>query len=249
MMAKRSANVAKARQGGGISTPTIAAIVTIVLLAAVVFGGIFFFRDGSTSAAPIPPTQVSASYPTSVQGSVIAAGQPSAPRTLDVYEDALCPACQQFESSAGQPVNDALNAGKLQVRYHMVNLLDENSRPAGYSTAAGNAIICAAENGAFPSVHASLYAAQPQEGSSGYSTEQLVGLGQAVGAGPGYAGCVQGGTHTAAVAQNFAQATSDPALRQSSGGSGQPSFGTPTLVLDGRLLQRGSSELDTLLAG
>ncbi len=245
-MAKRSASVTKARGAGPSRGPRIAAVVTVVIVAVAVFGGIFLFggRSGEPAAA-IPPTRAEGTYPVSVQDGVIVAGPAAgAPHTLDVYEDALCPACQQFESRGGAPITAALDAGRLQVRYHLVNLLDERSRPAGYSSLAGNAIICAAENGAFPSVHASLYAAQPQENSAGYTAEQLVTLGQQVGAGPGYAACVQDGTHTAAVAQNFQQASTDPALQSTPG-----SFGTPTLVLDGRLQTSQDNQLDAVLGG
>lgn len=243
-MAKRSATVSKARGATTSRGPRIAAVATVVIVAVVVFGGIFLFRGSSATAAPpIPPTRVDATYPTSVQDGVIVAGPAAgAPHTLDIYEDALCPACQQFESQAAQPITTALNAGRLQVRYHMVNLLEERSRPAGYSSLAGNAIICAAENGAFATVHASLYAAQPEENGTGYTADQLVTLGQQVGAGPGYAACVQSGTHTAAVAQNFQQASTDPALQGQSG-----SFGTPTLVLDGRLQNSQNNQLASVL--
>jgi protein-disulfide isomerase len=247
-MAKQSASVPKARGAGPSRGPRIAAVVTVVIVAVAVFGGIFLFGGSSTPAAPaaaIPPTRVDATYPTSVQNGVIVAGPAAgAPHTLDVYEDALCPACRQFETQAAQPITAALDAGRLQVRYHLVNLLEDRSRPAGYSTAAGNAIICAAENGAFPSVHASLYAAQPEENAAGYTIEQLVTLGQQVGAGAGYTACVQNGAHTAAVAQNFQQASTDPALQSPPG-----SFGTPTLVLDGRLQTSQDNQLAGVLGG
>lgn len=247
-MAKQPASVTKARGAGSSRGPRIAAVVTVVIVAVAVFGGIFLFGgSGGTAApaAPIPPTRVAATYPTSVQNGVVVAGPAAgAPHTLDVYEDALCPACRQFETQAGEPITAALEAGRLQVRYHLVNLLEDRSRPAGYSTAAGNAIICAAENGAFPSVHASLYAAQPEENAAGYTTDQLVALGQQLGAGPGYAACVQNGTHSAAVAQNLQQAATDPALQATPG-----SFGTPTLVLDGRLQTSQDNQLAGVLGG
>jgi len=247
-MAKQPVGVTKARGAGASRGPRIAAVVTVLIVAVAVFGGIFLFGgSGGTAApaAPIPPTRVDATYPTSVQNGVVVAGPAAgAPHTLDVYEDALCPACRQFETQAGEPITAALDAGRLQVRYHLVNLLEDRSQPAGYSTAAGNAIICAAENGAFPSVHASLYAAQPEENAAGFTTEQLVALGQQVGAGPGYAACVQNGTHSAAVAQNLQQASTDPALQAPAG-----SFGTPTLVLDGRLQTSQNNQLASVLGG
>jgi len=223
-------------------TPTVVAVTVLVLVAAVVFGGVLLSGGSEQPGRAIPVTPAPASYPTTVDGGVVVAGGP-APHTLDLYEDALCPACRSFEQRSGGPIARAVAAGRLQVRHHLVDLLDQRSDPPGYSSAAGNAMICAADSGAFPTVHASLYAAQPPEGGRGHDTAQLVDLGRRAGAGPGYAECVQGGRHAAAVAQNLRQAVTDPALRRDGG------FGTPTMVLDGRLVEPGSPELDAVLAG
>lgn len=252
-MAKRTGGVSAARRSG-ISTPTVVAVVVVVLVAVVVIGGVLLTGGGSggrdasapgavSTSEPIPVVPAGASYPTTVRpDGVIVAGGP-APQVLDVYEDALCPGCQQFEQRAAEPLARAITEGRLQVRYHMVNLLEQMSSPPGYSSAAGNAIICAAANGAFPTVHTSLYAAQPSERGAGYTTDQLVDLGNRAGAGPGYAACVTEGRYTGQVAQNFQRASNDPNLRQESG-----SFGTPSLVLDGRLQTLGESPaLDAVL--
>jgi protein-disulfide isomerase len=177
-----------------------------------------------------------------VASPLVGTGGP-APHTLDLYEDPLCPACQAFEQRAGDAIAQGVAAGRLQVRHHLVNLLEQRSDPPGYSTAAGNAMLGAAEHGAFPTVHSSLYAAQPAEGGAAYDTAQLVDLGRRAGAGPGYAECVQSGRYDAQTAQNDQQAVTDPALQQDG------SFGTPTIVLDGRRLEPGAPDLDAVLAG
>ena len=223
-------------------TPTIVAVAVVVLVAAFVFGSVLLSGGSQESGQAIPVSAAPAAYPTAVEDGVVVAGGP-APHTLDLYEDALCPACQAFEQRAGTPIAEAVAAGRVQVRYHLVNLLEQRSDPPGYSTAAGNAMICAAESEAFPTVHASLYAAQPREGGRGYDTGQLVDLGQRAGAGAGYAECVQSGRHVGQIAVNYRQAVNDPALQRDG------SFGTPTIVLDGRLLEPGAPELDAVLAG
>lgn len=221
----------------------IVAVAVVVLIAVVVFGGVLLSGgDSESSGEAIPVTPAPAQYPTTVSGGVVTAGGP-APHTIDIYEDALCPACQAFEQRTGESIAQGIAAGRVQVRYHMVNLLDEASSPPGYSSSAGNAMICAAENGAFPTVHASLYAAQPSEGGQGYDTGQLVDLGQRAGAGPGYADCVTSGRHVDEIAQNYQQAATNPALQRDG------SFGTPTIVLDGRRLDPGSPDLGPILAG
>lgn len=243
-MAKTGSGIPKAR-GGSSRTPTIAAVAVLVILAAVVFGGVFWSRSNrpDPTAAPIAPAPVPATYSTSVQDNVVVAG--SGPRVVDLYEDAQCPACKRFEELYGDRIVNALNANRVTVRYHMVNLLDSQSTPPGYSTLGGNAIMCAAQENAFPAVHNTLYARQPPEGGSGFTTGQLVDLGRAVGAGPGYASCVQNGTYSAGVAQNFQRAQSDPALEQNSGGS--RGFGTPTVQLDGTTVDPGDPGLDAAL--
>lgn len=241
----------------GIGTPTIVAavigvLVVVVVVVVVLTGGSGPGSGGSAGAAPnavgrdqpIPVVPVPGPpYPTAVADGVVVAGRP-APRVLDVWEDPLCPGCGEFERRAAEPVARAVTEGRLQVRYHLVNLLEAMSNPPGYSSAAGNAIMCAAENGAFAAVHTSLYAAQPGERGAGYGTEQLVDLGNRAGAGPGYAPCVTSGRHTAQVAANLTAAVADPVLRRENG-----SFGTPSLVLDGRLQTGSGTELDTLLGG
>jgi protein-disulfide isomerase len=214
----------------------------VVLVAAVVLGGVLLSGGSQDPGRAIPLTPAPATYPTGVENGVVVAGGP-APHTLDLYEDALCPACRAFEQRAGTAIAQAVATGRVQVRYHLVNLLEQRSDPAGYSTGAANAMICAAESGAFPAVHASLYAAQPREGGPGYDTGRLVDLGRRAGAGAGYAECVQSGRYNAQIAQNHQQAVADPALQRDG------SFGTPAVVLDGRLREPGASELDSVLAG
>jgi protein-disulfide isomerase len=244
-MATRPKRPATTKQATTSRMPIIIGVVVVVLVAAVVLGGVLLSGGGGSSEASgqaIPVAPAAATYPTTVEGGVVTAGGP-APHTIDIYEDALCPACQSFEQRAGEPLAQAIAAGRVQVRYHLVNLLDQRSNPPGYSSAGGNAMICAAESGAFPAVHTSLYAAQPPESGRGYDAGQLVDLGRRAGAGPGYAECVTSNRHAGEIAANFQQASTDPALQR------QGSFGTPTVVVDGRLQQQGSTELDQVLGG
>lgn len=249
-MGRRSA-VADARRGS--RGPVIAAVVTVLVLAGVVIAGTTWSHDssgpspagGTATAAPIAVTQVPATYPVTLRAGVIELGRSSAKHTLDIYEDALCPACKQLETIDGPKIAQSLQAGKLKVHYHMVNLLESRSDPPGYSSLGGNAMMCAAEHGGFPSVHASLYNAQPEEGGTAYTAGQLVALGQAVGAGPGYADCVTRNAHAGEISATYARAQKDPALVEREGG--QTSFATPTLVLDAKKVDANSSSLDSVL--
>lgn len=240
-------SVAAARGSGRAHAGTVTAIAVVVVLAVVVFGGILLLRpDTSTAAAAIPPVTVANSAPASVaaDGTVVL-GQPRAPHTLEVYEDPLCPICGQFEHANGADIRSAVDAGRVQVRYHLLNLLEARSNPPGYSLAASNALICSAENGAFPSYHDSLFATQPEEGAAGYADDQLAALGAAVGTGPGFGDCVHSARHDPQIRAQLSAAENDPALLQDSGSG--PSFGTPTVLADGRVAAPDSPQLAAAL--
>jgi protein-disulfide isomerase len=232
----------------------------VVGVLAIVIGSTLFGRGddadasgGSSTAGPIPITRAAVQFPTSVDDGVVVAGAPAptrkaakgkaAPHTLDLYEDALCPACQALESRGGARLARAVADGTLRIRYHLLDMLDARSQPAGYSTLGGNAMMCGAENGIFPDLHVSLYTAQPEEGGTAWTVDQLVDLGKRLGAGPGWEACVRGGAHSKDVTANFAQASHDPKLVR----QGATGFGTPTMVLDGALLQPGDTRLDKLV--
>jgi protein-disulfide isomerase len=233
---KRRNPVSGASRGRGSAgrsnTPTILAVVFLVALVVVIGVAVYFANANKTAALPAnqPISPVNATYQTRVEGTVVVAG--TGKTTLDIYEDAQCPACKQFEALDGQKITDGLNSGKLTVRYHMVNLLEQSSNPPGYSTLGGNAIMCAAQNGAFPTLHKTLYDRQPEENGAGYTVDDLVTMGKNSGAGPGYEACVRGNTYGAAVSQNYQQALANPALQQQSGG--QSGFGTPTIQLNNK---------------
>ena len=251
-MGKRSAT--QQRRGTGSRTPLIVGILVVGVLA-IVIGSTLFSRDdadasgGSSTVGPIPITRAAVQFPASVDDGVVVAGAPKAakgkngPHTLDLYEDALCPACQALESRGGARLARAVTDGTLRIRYHLLNMLDARSQPAGYSTLGGNAMLCGAENGIFPDLHVSLYTAQPEEGGSAWTVDQLVDLGKRLGAGPGWEACVRNGAHSKDVGANFATASHDPKLVR----QGATGFGTPTMVLDGALLQPGDTRLDKLV--
>jgi protein-disulfide isomerase len=238
------------RSAGGGRGGMYAGITVIVVLVVVVAAGVLLTRSrNSTPAAAIPPVQVSATYPTGLQDGVVVAGKPGARTTVDAYEDFLCPVCGAFESQHASNIQQALNASRITVRYHMLNLLTDRSNPPGYSLQAANAGLCAAAAGVFPSYHASLYAKQPQEGAAGYTLDQLVALGRRLGAQNTFEPCVRSGTYDAAVQAQLAAAERNPALSQQTASG--PSFGTPTVLVNGKVIQVltqvGSAQFDQLI--
>jgi protein-disulfide isomerase len=198
-------------------TPLI--VVAVVLVAAVAIGiGALLARPGSNDA--VTPT-----YTASASGAVVTVG--TGPVVVDVYEDYLCPICQQFERTYGNEITQALNAGQITVHYHSIAILDSRTNPPGYSTRAANAALCSVPAGIYPAYHAKLYAEQPNEGSSGLTNQQLIDTGTQLGAKGNFASCVNSGTNSAAVTAATTAAEADPAL-QTDG-----AFGTPTVAIGG----------------
>lgn len=234
-----------AASAGGPSR-TLIAVIAVVVLAVVVGGGLIWQRIQSDPGAP-EAERTAVDYDVRTDDGVVVAGADDAPVTVDIYEDFLCPACANFEQRDGDQIRAAIASGDIQARYHIVNILDEQSNPAGYSTDAGNAALCAAGAGAFPSFHASLLAKPPREGGRGYSIDQLVQLGRDLGVTDNaFEPCVRDGQHEQTIRDNGDAATSDPDLRRTFP-DGSKGFGTPTVVVDGTIADVGDEHwLDQL---
>jgi protein-disulfide isomerase len=199
-------------------TPLV--VVGVVLLVAVIIAAaVLYFRNSANGTVAAP------TYTATASGAVVTAGTGKV--VIDNYEDFLCPICNQFEKRFSAQIGDALNSGKITVRYHTIAILDPSSNPAGYSTRAANAALCSVPAGIYPAYRAKLFAEQPAEGSAGLGNQQLIAFGTELGAKGDFAGCVNGGTNTKAVTAETAKAIADPAL-QTDG-----NFGTPTVAING----------------
>jgi protein-disulfide isomerase len=95
--------------------------------------------------------------------------------TLTIYEDFRCPFCKQAESMFNSIYTADADAGKIVVKYHIVNLIDQNDGGTG-SIQAGNAAACAqnAGNAKFKAYHDILYANQPDESDDAFSSNSLL---------------------------------------------------------------------------
>ncbi len=233
-IAQGARTVATARRGGG--NRTLSAGVVAVLLVALVVGVGWYLQSRGDDPQGVPVSQTAADHQVRVADrGLVVADDPAAPVTIDIYEDFLCPGCGQFEEVYGQQIEQAVETGRAVVRYHAMAILDEHSDPVGYSTEAANAAICAAEAGIFPDFQTSLFAAQPAKGGAGYSTEALVALGRELGAGEKFAACVRQGARDGDVA-----ALTQRAIEQAPSGEG--GFGTPTITVDGQLVDLGNRD-------
>jgi Thioredoxin len=102
-------------------------------------------------------------------------GRADAKRSMVLFEDPQCPYCRQFEEVNGPLIAAAVAAGEVAVEYRMRCFLGPES------VRADNALALAAEVGYFDELRQALFVAQPPEGTGGFTTKDLVGLGAQVG--------------------------------------------------------------------
>ncbi|GAA4419885.1 thioredoxin domain-containing protein [Actinokineospora soli] len=215
----------------------IAIAVAVVVAVGAIIAGFVYGNSvkNATEGASITVRAVDLKVPVIRDGAVVIVGRDDARVTIDVYEDFLCPACRAFEEEHGEAVERAIAAGDLRVRYHLVNLLADRSDPVGYSTDAATAALLAADAGAFPSFHKSLFADQPAEDARGWDREQLIALGAALGVtDPAFAAGVRSGALADVVSAEYERASTTDSLLRDRGG--QRVFATPTVASGGALI-------------
>ena len=197
----------------GPSRGTVVGIVAVVLFAALVGIGVYWNQQPADVVTPANSTAT---------GTTV--GNPSAPKTIDVYQDFQCPACKQFEQQSGSTVDQIVASGQAKVIYHPVAILDRSS-PDRYSSRASAASGCAADAGVFGPYLKLLYENQPEEGSPGLPDAKLIALGEQAGGGPGFADCVQSEKYAPWTAALTDQASKDGLQH------------TPTVKVDGKEVQ------------
>jgi len=155
----------------------------------------------------------------------IRVGSVDAPVKMTVFEDFRCPACKGVEGVVEPVYKQYIEAGKLQVTYHPVRLIDGKNGGKG-SLTAGNVAACAQDAGEFVPVHDILYANQPDETTDGYSDKKtllsLAGQVPALKSDPTFLACVNDGKHNGWV-QDSADSFNKVKLDS-----------TPTFFLDGK---------------
>jgi protein-disulfide isomerase len=146
-------------------------------------------------------------------------GGADANHTMILFEDPQCPYCREFEERNGPLLTAAVDGGLLSVEYRMRCFLGPES------VRADNALALAAELSRFDELRRALFAAQPPEGTGGFTAEDLLQLGAQVGlTDPAFVAGVQEGRYEKWVLQReAAYQKQDPQ-------------GTPAAWLDGSQL-------------
>lgn len=169
--AEKQAALEKARKARNTRIGAILAVVVVVGL--VIFAITKFTGDDRPVVAP-----------KNIDGHAVVVGEESAPTTVTIYEDLQCPACASLEGAFGEQVNAAIEAGTVKVEYRLVSFLDNASRNE-YSSRAANVLMAVLDTAgvdAFKSLHDTLYAQQPAEGTAGPENDELIDLAVAAGA-------------------------------------------------------------------
>lgn len=151
--------------------------VVVAMLLVVAVLGYLLSRSDTTGQATEPPRGV-------VDGYSVPLGPGTAPVSVTVYEDFMCPYCGLFEQISSEPLREYVDRGDVQVRYHVVSFLDKASTD-DYSTRAANALFVVLDT-AGPEVavdfHDALFDNQPQEGGAGLTDDRMVDLAVQAGA-------------------------------------------------------------------
>ena len=149
---------------------------------------------------------------------------------LELYEDFQCPICKTFEEAFGSTLAELISSEAVRVVYYPLSFLDRQLDNDS-SLRAANAAGCAQDASAFAAFHDTVFANQPAREGDGYTDEQLLQFGRDAGIeGDAYVAfetCVQDRTYEGWV-QQVQQVAND-----------RPVTGTPTLFLDGELVDTG----------
>ena len=144
-------------------------------------------------------------------------GSDNARRHLVLFEDPQCPYCRQFEEVSGDLLRREVAAGAVAVEYRMRSFLGVES------VRADNALALAAEVGRFDQLRRELFAAQPPEGTGGFTVTDLIQLGR------------RAGLSSPAYEDGVRDARYEPwVMEVESLFAGQDPEGTPAARLDGR---------------
>lgn len=158
--------------GGVVIVGLLAAIIVVVVNAATKGGT----PKAATSGPVVTPANVT---PTGA----IPIGQASAPVTVEIYLDYICPACGRFEQANSAEIDRLVKAGTVKLELRPIAFLDKQSQGTRYSTRAANAMATVVDRapGSVWAFNAALYQQQPAEGSRGLTDDQIAELARKAG--------------------------------------------------------------------
>lgn len=210
---QRAADKAKARR----RERTVRIVAVVGALVLVLGGGALAYVLNRPDAGAKLPAGVGGPGQGIAFGAAAGSGKP----VVDLWEDFQCPICGELEKASGEKIRQLADSGQVRLVIHPASFIGEES------VRAANAFGCASDAGKALDLHAYLYAHQPPERSGGYTVDDLLAAGKAVGIDSAqYQSCVKGGTYEGWVGQ-VADAMSKAGVT-----------GTPTVFVNGKELAR-----------
>ena len=153
-------------------------LALVVAIAAAVVNSIGGDDDGRPEVTGDIVTPANAS-----DAGVFSVGDDTAPVSVEIYYDYMCPACGAFEAANADELDRLIGEGTIQVDLQPISFLDDMSEGTKYSTRAANAfatVVDEAPENAWD-FHNALYASQPSEGTEGLSDEEIGDIASGVG--------------------------------------------------------------------
>lgn len=210
--------------------------LALLVIAALVIGGVLWqSNSGKARNEGYGGVQNSAVQVTVADNGVALLGRPDAATTIDLFEDPMCPYCGELEHKHGQELAQAIDDGRVAVRYHMLAFLDQLSASGDYSTRAVAALQCVAQSGdaiAYSAFHSALMSPdnQPAErGDSDHSNGDLAQMARDAGVSDEAAQCIADGTR---VEQARVDAEAGRQLLATTGAAGTPAVVHNGVVID-----------------
>ncbi len=192
------ARVAASRQAGISRTTWLLAGLALAVVIGIVVTAVVVGSSKSDAALTGHGTS-SLSTATLADGAIlVSVGSPT--KTIDIYEDALCPICGAFEQASGAEIGQAIDNSTVAINYRPLDFLNAGSSSGDYSTRATAALMCVVDKagsipGVFSSFHGLLFSPnfQPAErGTSDHTNQELADAAAANGAGAA-SQCISGG--------------------------------------------------------
>ena len=192
-MASKNERAAEARAKAQAQVKNKERRTTVIIIAAslaviAIFAGIVYFIVQSSQVPPLNEANAPAvadetgGIPVGATG-VAGEGLTDGAVRVDLYIDLLCPVCNQFEQTNAADLDELREAGKINVYYHPIAILDRYSAGTAYPTRAANAVAVVADQSpehVVPFIQA-LFANQPEENTAGLDDTTIAAI--AVGAG------------------------------------------------------------------
>ncbi|GAA1491665.1 DsbA family protein [Curtobacterium herbarum] len=166
-------------------------------------------------------------------GKPTATKQDDSVANITLYEDYMCPVCNQFETGNMTQIKQWVKDGTATLEVHPFNLLDRSSLGSKYSTRAAAAAACVAnyDPDAFLDVNTAFYANQPSENTRGLTNDKLADIAKK-------AGATNAKVQSCITDQKFAGWVADATnrvLTQPLANSDVPKLtGTPTVIVNGK---------------